>query len=1024
MPRVRDRSLRVPYRRSTSALVLASSLAGLLSGADGAIAQSAPVLDRGDAVVSGFPGIRPPLQPVAPGANPLDHFMIDPEGPAAQILSMRTLAGAPTGQLVHPAAKLKIKAGQVGMVFAIALDDGRGQAAPAVYLGASAAYGLHIVDPNGTGPGRPKRLKTGKPGARWMEGMFGLEAGGGPGSIWRVDGTTGQISLFANLPVNSGPGIGDIVVDAKSGQVFVSDLDNGLIYRLAANGTVVDSFDHGLSGRPAKGLAPVIDDGKRANIEDATFDTTNPNTWGFTQIERRVGGMSIHGGRLYYAVHGGHQIWSVGLTDAGAFAGDARWELDVTGLAGPGPITDMLFDGEGHMLLAQRGAQKGSYDFSVYAEPQKSDVMRFRRESPDDPATPSLWVAERESYAIGTTPDHRFADGGIALGYRHDGQGALRAGTCGSTLWSTGSRLRTSSDPAAGVPSSIDVHGLQGNDAQLTRPQNVPPVQSYFADYDAMFGDAEKAGHVGDVEIWQPCGGPDFAVPQGQGFELLPPGFVPPTDTLPPSFPDPEPGYRTNLELRKVPVGDCLPWGGGWICQYAIRVRNTGPDFYWAPIVLRDELPLAPAGAMMGFAAAPWACWNAGPASYGCWRPNTFLAPGASVWLTAYAWVPNSYPHCHLQNNAEITWAPGGSPSNTELLDDFDSAVSAIPAPQCPPPGGPTNLVLEKTADPEQCAKDGSDFICRFRVDVINAGPGVYTGNLVVRDEPAVGTTVAIGGPGWACAPAGAGHDCTRNLIGLNPAQIVKLTAFVKVSQAEALANGCKVENAARILVAPGGTPKNTNPADDDDVAEAEIDDPICQPPVAPAKQECPAGFVLKDGSCEKRQSGSTPMPPVAIPPRRDIKPDPKPDPRPDRNPDPGPDPDRVRSCPDGMIGKYPNCSKPERPRVCPQGTTGNFPNCRRIEIPRFCPSGTIGKWPDCKKPDTPKVCPPGTVGAYPNCKPRSPSGPSGQPTKPRVCPKGTIGTPPNCRPLSLKPIKAAPPQRSTANMPKNSNAR
>lgn len=1011
------RPLRLPLVLFRSTLMLASSLAALALGTGGALAQAAPVLDRGDAVVSGFPGIRPPLFPLVPGANPLDHFTIDVDGPAAQILSMRTLSGPPQGQLVHPAPKLKVKAGQVGQVFAIALDDGRGTPTPSAFLGATAAYGLHIVDPNGAGPGQPKRLKTGKPGARWMAGMFGLDAGGGPGSIWRVDGVTGQVTLFANLPLNSGPGIGDIVFDLKSGQLFVSDLDSGLVYRLAPNGTVIDSFDHGLAGRPAKGLAPVIDDGKRANIEDAAFDTANSDTWGFTQIERRVGGMAIHGGRLYYAVHGGHQVWSIGLTEAGAFAGDARWELDVSGLAGPGPLTDMLFDGDGRMMLAQRGTQKGSYDFSVFAEPQKSDVMRFRRESPDDPATPGVWVAERESYAVGTMPDHRFADGGIALGYRHDAQGALRAGTCGATLWSTGSRLRVSSEAVPGTPPSIDVHGLQGNDPSLTRPQNVPPVQSYFADYDEMFGDPEKAGHVGDVEIWQPCGGPDFAAPQGQGYEILPPGYWPPTGPPPPVFPDPTPGYRTNLELRKYSVGGCLPWAGGWVCQYEIRVRNTGPEFYWAPIVVKDELPLAPAGAVMGFAGAPWSCWNAGPASYGCWRPNTFLAPGASAWLTAYAWVPNSYPHCHLQNNAQITWAPGGSAWNSELVDDFDSAVSAIPAPHCPPPGGPTNLVLEKTAAPETCGKFGGDFLCRFRVDVINAGPGVYNGNLVVRDVAAAGTTAAIGGVGWACAPAGAGHDCTRNLLGFNPAQQVSIVAFVKVSPAEAKANACKIKNAAKIMIAPGGTPQNTNPADDADEDVAIIDDPICNQiePAQKQQKSCPAGYLMKDDNCEKRQGGSIPLPPVVIPPP----------PRKDPKPDPKPDPDRPRSCPDGMLGKYPNCYKPERPKSCPDGMRGTYPDCYKPETPKVCPDGMLGKYPNCYKPEkpkvcpdgmrgkypncykleTPKVCPSGTVGTYPNCKPKS-STDGGSGTKPRTCPKGTIGTPPNCRPLSLNPIK------------------
>ena len=100
-----------------------------------------------------------------------------------------------------------------------------------------------------------------------------------------------------------------------------------------------------------------------------------------------VYGMAVHNGRLYYAVTGGLQIWSVGLGDDGSFSGDARWELDVKSLPGTGPITDIAFDKQGRMVLAQRGDQRGSYDFSVFAEAGKSAVVRYYLEQPDDPNT-------------------------------------------------------------------------------------------------------------------------------------------------------------------------------------------------------------------------------------------------------------------------------------------------------------------------------------------------------------------------------------------------------------------------------------------------------------------------------------------------------------------------------------------------------------------------------------------------------------------------------------------------------------
>jgi len=100
---------------------------------------------------------------------------------------------------------LKVLAKEVGQVFPITLDD---SAIPNIYLGQTAAFGLQIV-----GPGN-NRLRKGQAGARWMPGQFG--AAGGPGSIYKIDGHTGAVTLFASIPGNGGAGLGDIVFDKAS----------------------------------------------------------------------------------------------------------------------------------------------------------------------------------------------------------------------------------------------------------------------------------------------------------------------------------------------------------------------------------------------------------------------------------------------------------------------------------------------------------------------------------------------------------------------------------------------------------------------------------------------------------------------------------------------------------------------------------------------------------------------------------------------------------------------------------------
>ena len=92
--------------------------------------------------------------------------------------------------------------------------------------------------------GRPTRNGEGQSAwTRWRP-RFDLE-----------DDGVRRVSLFATLPGNSGPGVGDVVFDRASRQFFASDLDSGLVHRFSETGQVIDSFDHGVTGRPQKGLA-------------------------------------------------------------------------------------------------------------------------------------------------------------------------------------------------------------------------------------------------------------------------------------------------------------------------------------------------------------------------------------------------------------------------------------------------------------------------------------------------------------------------------------------------------------------------------------------------------------------------------------------------------------------------------------------------------------------------------------------------------------------------------------------------
>ena len=195
----------------------------------------------------------------------------------------------------------------------------------------------------------------------------------------------------------------------------------------------------------------------------------------------------------------------------GSFGNDARVEVTVPRSTSAGAeISEILFDDNGDMLLAERGEPTGAYDYKALAAAGENRALRFRPKRPDDPPSRDLWFPVPNEYAIGFPPNHRNDNGGIAIGYGYDAAGNINRAVCGGTLWSTGEQLRNARDPAIiqrlqpGGPLIVD--GLQGNATPLLRPQNEPPFASYFIDYDDRFDDPQTRGHLGDVVIWRVCG--------------------------------------------------------------------------------------------------------------------------------------------------------------------------------------------------------------------------------------------------------------------------------------------------------------------------------------------------------------------------------------------------------------------------------------------------------------------------------------------------------------------------------------
>jgi hypothetical protein len=521
--------------------IAALLVAGHLAASAPAFAQEPRIIWPGYMAETGFPGTYIPHFElgIPPGVDPVDETFIDPRQAALRIFDVTNMGGPPAGQLVYTPPPYEVPAGQTGLLFGLAFDDGKRldtpEIIPDLYAANSSLHGVQIVGPDADGDGRPERLRRGRADAAFMEAQWGTPSGGQPGSIWKIDGRTGVVTLFTTIPGNSGPGIGNIAFDPSNRQFFATDVDTGIVHRIRIDGLLLDTFDHGIDGRPAHGLPPVGDAPLEVmDITNPAFDTEDPETWGYTDPDRQVWGVAVHGRRLFYGAYTsgvGPQVWSIGINFDGTLRNDPRWELDVNADRDY-PITDIAFDRRGFMYLAQRGPIENRYDYSRFASTGRGEVLRYWRESPDDPLTPSVWFDPPQEYAVGFPDNFRQAAGGIDLQYGYDSRGYIDYDACDRVIAKTGDALRDNPLYAAllapGGP--FAVHGVQLTNTELVRPLNEPPFGSYFTDYDSFFDDPDVRGHVGDVEIWRPCrGGVGIYLPPG-----LPPVIVPPPPGIPP----------------------------------------------------------------------------------------------------------------------------------------------------------------------------------------------------------------------------------------------------------------------------------------------------------------------------------------------------------------------------------------------------------------------------------------------------------------------------------------------------------
>ena len=740
-----------------SAAMIAVALA-IASFADisAAMAQTAAsgVVASGNAVVTGFSGALPPSQ-IAPGQDPGDLTFIDPSGPSLQIFNLQSAGAPPQAQVVGAPVSLTVTASQIGQVFGVALDNAT---PPNIYAAASSAYGLPIIvrDKDGS----PERAHNGAFTASFAAGLFGPAVqGGGPGSIWRIDGASGAVTLFVNVTLNSavnaGPALGGLAFDPVSNSLFVADRQTGMIHRFNLSGQEVGRFDHGVQGLTAVGQVPVAYAPNPLDITKAQFSSDKPETWHFAPPQRRVFGLAVHAGRLYYAVTFNLQIWSVAIAPDGSFGSDARIELQVPPAAGPTEIAKIAFDDQGDMILAERAVPTGDYELATLAQAGIGRVLRYAA------APTGGWLPPPGRYAVGFPDPNTSANGGVAVGYGYDANGNLDLNSCGGSLWSTGEQLRNTADArlAAVLAGNgpVNLNGLQGSNSDLVVPANAPPQSSLFIDYDAQFDSPAVHGYLGDIAIPRTCGqaglqstmstlarllggAPGAAAPVSPQLQASSPsqqqsspslqGTTPLTQLTPPSSSCANGQCSCSPGTGQVCCAEGTLPGAGGQCQTACPQGQSDPNSEWL--------------CMQGFSPVPDANGNAV-----CLNN---IAPNPSI--------PFSFPFPATSMTACISQSPFANPANCPTGSTFQSGTCQFPSPptcpnnqaglpaysyqvssaqsqqlpQCPPSGPTTPGPPSNTPPPQgsssscpngQCGSGGSSSSCPNGQCACSPQPGV-----------------------------------------------------------------------------------------------------------------------------------------------------------------------------------------------------------------------------------------------------------------------------------------------------------
>jgi hypothetical protein len=308
----------------------------------------------------------------------------------------------------------------LGEVFGVALDD---ETNPNIYVTSTRAYGNSSAT----------------------------------GSIFKLDGTTGAPTVFTTLP-NNNTGLGNIAFDPVHRQLFVTNMEDGIIYRFSLSGTLLSVFD--------------------------PFNTDD-ETAGFAPLGERLWGVQAFNCRLYFGTWKedqarpgpANEVWSIALDSTGEFSGGETLEVTLPTPASDYtmPVSDIAFSRTGNMMIAERGMSGDTGQM-----PHQARILEYTGGHLN-------WTPSGATFDIGFINNGSNSAGGVDYD-------CAEADACnlGGQGLATGDALHCCTSPN-------NIYGLQ-----ILPDTGGDLSNSYLIDLDSNTIDQQKTG-IGDVDSVRTC---------------------------------------------------------------------------------------------------------------------------------------------------------------------------------------------------------------------------------------------------------------------------------------------------------------------------------------------------------------------------------------------------------------------------------------------------------------------------------------------------------------------------------------